>query len=216
MGELNPPRRSPLNRGSTLVTIALLAPISLLAAGDKPAAPQAAPSTSSGAQTWTVDDVHSTALFRVQHMGAGMFWGRFDGVTGTITTGTDAVAYDITIDTNSVSSGNEKLNGHLKSPDFFSVKEFPSMTFKSTKAVRGTDGMWDVSGDLTMHGVTKPITAKVEQTGRMKGRGGEAIGFEATFTVDRSQFGMNYGVEKGAIGKDVRVIVGLEATAVTK
>ena len=153
------------------------------------------------------------ALFRVQHMGAGMFWGRFDGVTGTITTGEGSVAFDVTIDTGSVSSGNDKLNGHLKSPDFFSVKEFPTMTFKSTRAVRGADGMWDVTGDLTMHGVTKPVTAKVEQTGRMKGRGGEAIGFEAIFTVDRSQFGMNYGVEKGAIGKDVRVIVGLEAQA---
>jgi polyisoprenoid-binding protein YceI len=196
-----------------LVTAALFAPIALLAANaPAPQAPAAsAPATAS--ETWTIDDVHSMALFRVQHMGAGMFWGRFDGVTGTITTGEGSVAFDVTIDTGSVSSGNDKLNGHLKSPDFFSVKEFPTMTFKSTKAVRGADGMWDVTGDLTMHGVTKPVTAKVEQTGRMKGRGGEAIGFEAIFTVDRSQFGMNYGVEKGAIGKDVRVIVGLEAQA---
>ena len=196
-----------------LVTAALFAPIALLAANaPAPQAPAAsAPATAS--ETWTIDDVHSMALFRVQHMGAGMFWGRFDGVTGTITTGEGSVAFDVTIDTGSVSSGNDKLNGHLKSPDFFSVKEFPTMTFKSTRAVRGADGMWDVTGDLTMHGVTKPVTAKVEQTGRMKGRGGEAIGFEAIFTVDRSQFGMNYGVEKGAIGKDVRVIVGLEAQA---
>ena len=194
-----------------LVTAALFAPIALLAANaPAPQAPAAsAPATAS--ETWTIDDVHSMALFRVQHMGAGMFWGRFDGVTGTITTGEGSIAFDVTIDTGSVSSGNDKLNGHLKSPDFFSVKEFPTMNFKSTKAVRGADGMWDVTGDLTMHGVTKPVTAKVEQTGRMKGRGGEAIGFEAIFTVDRSQFGMNYGVEKGAIGKDVRVIVGLEA-----
>ena len=200
-----------------VASLALLAPIALVAAGDKPAAPQAAPAAATGAsQTWTIDDVHSMALFRVHHMGAGMFWGRFDGVAGTVTTtgtGPDTLAFDVTIDIASISSGNDKLNGHLKSPDFFSMKEFPSMTFKSTKAVRGADGMWDVTGDLTMHGVTKSVNAKVEQTGRMKGRGGEAIGFEATFTVDRSQFGMNYGVEKGAIGKDVRVIVGLEAQA---
>jgi len=198
-----------------VVSLALIAPLSLIAAADKTATPQAAPAAAaSGAQTWTVDDVHSMALFRVQHMGAGMFWGRFDGVSGTVTTsGSDSIAFDISIDVASVSSGNDKLNGHLKSPDFFSVKEFPSMTFKSTKAVRDANGAWDVTGDLTMHGVTKSINAKVEQTGRMKGRGGEAIGFEATFTVDRSQFGMNYGVEKGAIGKDVRVIVGLEAQA---
>lgn len=200
-----------------VASLALLAPLALVAAGgDKTAAPQAAAPTAAGSQTWTVDDVHSMALFRVHHMGAGMFWGRFDGVSGSITTsgaGPDSLAFDITIDVASVSSGNDKLDGHLKSPDFFSVKEFPSMTFKSTKASRNADGMWEVAGDLTMHGVTKPVTAKVEQTGRMKGRGGEAIGFEATFTVDRSQFGMTYGVEKGAIGKDVRVIVGLEAQA---
>ena len=198
-----------------VTTLALIAPLTLIAAADKTTStPASAPAGGAQSQTWTVDDVHSMALFRVQHMGAGMFWGRFDGVTGTImTSGSDSIAFDITIDAGSVSSGNDKLNGHLKSPDFFSVKEFPSMTFKSSKAVRGADGMWDITGDLTMHGVTKPVTAKVEQTGRMKGRGGEAIGFEATFTVDRSQFGMNYGVEKGAIGKDVRVIVGLEAQA---
>lgn len=191
-----------------LVTTVLFAPAMLLASlGD--AAPAA--SAARASETWTVDDVHSMALFRVQHMGAGMFWGRFDGVSGTITTsGSDSLAFDITIDVASVSSGNDKLNGHLKSPDFFSVKEFPSMTFKSTKATRGADGMWDVTGDLTMHGVTKPVTAKVEMTGRASMRD-ERVGFEATFTVDRSQFGMDYGVGKG-IGKDVRVIVGLEAT----
>ena len=196
-----------------LATLAVAAPLALLAAGAP--GPQAA----SDARVWKVDDVHSMAMFRVQHNGAGMFWGRFDDVDGTVTTtgsGPDALAFDITIDANSVSSGNEKLNAHLKTPDFFSVKEFPVMTFKSTSSKRGSDGMWDVSGDLTMHGVTKPITAKVEVTGMSKSRGGDVAGFEATFTVDRSQFGMNYGVDKGGIGKDVRVIVGLEVGAASK
>jgi len=206
-----------------IASLIVATPLALLAAGS-PSAPQATPAAattpaSANARTWKVDDVHSMAMFRVQHMGAGMFWGRFDDVSGTVTTtgsGPDAIAFDISIDPASISSGNDKLNAHLKSPDFFSVKEFPTMTFKSTRAVRGADGMWDVTGDLTMHGVTKPVTAKVEQTGRAKGRGGDSAGFEATFTVDRSQFGMNYGVEKGAIGKDVRVIVGLEVGAESK
>jgi polyisoprenoid-binding protein YceI len=201
----------------------IAAPIALLAATPSPS-PQAAPAAASApaasnSRSWKVDDVHSMAMFRVQHMGAGMFWGRFDDVSGTVTTtgaGPDSLSFDISIDPASISSGNDKLNGHLKSPDFFSVKEFPSMTFKSTSAKRGADGMWDVTGDLTMHGVTKPITAKVEVTGMSKGRGGDVAGFEASFVVDRSQFGMNYGVEKGAIGKDVRVIVGLEVGAEAK
>jgi polyisoprenoid-binding protein YceI len=206
-----------------IASLIVATPLALLAAGS-PSAPQGTPAAATtpattNSRTWKVDDVHSMAMFRVQHMGAGMFWGRFDDVSGIVTTtgsGPDAIAFDITIDPASISSGNDKLNAHLKSPDFFSVKEFPSMTFKSTSAKRGADGMWDVTGDLTMHGVTKSITAKVEMTGMAKGRGGEAAGFEATFVVDRSQFGMNYGVEKGAIGKDVRVIVGLEVGAESK
>jgi polyisoprenoid-binding protein YceI len=76
--------------------------------------------------------------------------------------------------------------------------------------------MWDVAGDLTMHGVTKPIAAKVEMVGMSDGRRGKVAGFEATFTVDRSEFGMSYGVEQGGIGKDVRVIVGLEVNVASK
>mgnify|MGYP003350493615 CR=1 FL=1 len=199
-----------------LVATALLAPLTMLAASDDPkvATAQAA----AAAQTWNIDDTHSMALFRVQHMGAGMFWGRFNDVSGTISTsgaGPDSIAFDISIDVASVSSGNDKLDGHLKSPDFFSVKEFPKMTFKSTKATRGSDGMWDVTGDLTMHGVTKPVTAKVEMIGRSS-MGAERVGFEASFSINRSEFGMSYGVEKGAIGNSVRVVVGLEAMPPSK
>ena len=151
-----------------IASLVLLAPLSLLAA-KAPTTPARAPEAqAAAARTWKVDDVHSMALFRVQHMGAGMFWGRFDGVSGTVTTsGADSIAFDISIDVASVSSGNDKLNAHLKSPDFFSVKEFPSMTFKSTASKRGADGLWDVTGDLTMHGVTKSISAKVEVIGQI-------------------------------------------------
>ncbi len=153
-------------------------------------------------------------LFRVQHFGAGMFWGRFDGVTGSISTSGNpmqTLTMNVTIDTNSVSSANENLDGHLRSPDFFSVKEFPTMTFVSASAKKINGDMWEVTGDLTMHGVTKIITTNVEMTGQSESARGKKIGFETTFTIDRSQFGMTYGIEKNSIGKSVRIIVALEA-----
>ncbi|RLS46290.1 MAG: YceI family protein [Planctomycetota bacterium] len=163
---------------------------------------------------WKIDDTHSMGVFRVQHFGAGMFWGRFDGVTGTITTsGTpiENISFNVTIDTNSISSANKDLDGHLRSPDFFSVKEFPEMNFKSTSAKKLEGNMWEVAGTITIHGVTKPHTVQMELTGQSESARGKKIGFEAVFTIDRSEFGMTYGIEKNAIGKNVRIIVALEA-----
>lgn len=185
-------------------------------------APTVAPTTAQTTQNksaadatvWKIDDTHSMGLFRVQHSGAGMFWGRFDGVTGIITTSgipTGTLALDVSIDTNSVSSANKDLDGHLRSPDFFSVKEFPTMTFVSTSSKKLPGNMWEVSGNLTMHGVTKLITTNVEMTGQAESPRGKKIGFEAVFTIDRSEFGMSYGVEKNAIGNSVRITVALEA-----
>ena len=84
------------------------------------------------------------------------------------------------------------------------------MTFKSTKASPAGGSMWKVDGDLTLLGVTKPVTAMVEFTGASSARGKELIGFEAAFTIKRSDFGMTYGVEQGSIGDEVMVVVGLE------
>ena len=172
--------------------------------------------TSSAATAWKIDDTHSMGLFRVQHFGAGMFWGRFDGVTGTITTSgtpTETLALNVVIDTNSVSSANKDLDSHLRSPDFFSVKEFPEMSFVSTSAKKLEGNTWSVNGNFTLHGVTKPITVNIELSGQSESARGNRIGFEAVFTIDRSEFGMTYGIEKNAIGKSVRIIVALEATS---
>ena len=190
-----------------------------LAATAQDTKPAAATSTAAAgsATVFQVDDVHSTALFRVLHAGAGQFWGRFNDISGTFTLSDDPakLAFMIDVAIDSVDSGNDKLDGHLKSPDFFNSKEFPKMSFKSTGAKTAANGMFEVMGDLTMHGVTKPITAMVEITGQssMMGQRG---GAEAIFTVKRSEFGMNYGVEKGMIGDMVKVVVGLEGVVPTK
>lgn len=178
-------------------------------------APQSKPTPKSSAESggvYKIDDVHSSALFRVQHLGAGQFWGRFNAVSGSMTFGAagDPSAFDIEIKTDSVDTAEPKLDGHLKSPDFFNTKEFPNMSFKSKSISKKPDGTFEVAGDLSMHGVTKPISAAIEVTGIADMGMGARAGVEAIFTVKRSEFGMKYGVEKGTLGDAVRVVVNLE------
>lgn len=183
----------------------------------KPATPAtpAAPASpdKSGPVDCTVDATHSRALFRVHHLGASQFWGRFNAVAGTFnfTPGTaDGMKFDITIKTDSIDTGVEDLDKHLRSPDFFAAKDFPEMKFVSTSARKTGENMYDVTGTLTIRGTSKPITAKLEYTGMGTMRGQSRAGFEATFTVKRSEFGVSYGTDNGALGDDTRVVVCLE------
>ena len=174
----------------------------------------AAQESTTARESMSIDTTHSNAHFRVQHLGAGRFWGRFNDVDGAVswTPGsTNDLDFDISIDVESVDSGVDQLDRHLKSPDFFNAKEFPNMTFKSQSAKKMSDDTYEVKGNLTMHGVTKPITAMVEWLGSNETSKGKKVGFEATFKINRSDFGMNYGVEKGALGNEVDVIVAMEA-----
>jgi polyisoprenoid-binding protein YceI len=118
--------------------------------------------------------------------------------------------FDVSIATESVDTAEPKLDAHLKSPDFFNTKEFPAMTFKSESVSKKSDGTLEVTGSLSMHGVAKTITAALEVTGVADTGMGARAGIEAVFTVKRSDFGMKYGVEKGTLGDQVRVVVSLE------
>jgi len=181
--------------------------------GTAASAPAAKPAASTAIETFQVDAGHSVTLFRVKHMGAAFFWGRFDSIAGTIrsdSASANGLAFDLSIDINSINTASTQRDNHLKAPDFFSAKEFPTMTFKSTSAKKLDDNFYEVAGDLTMRGVTKPITARVEWTGTADMGMGRRIGFEAIFTVKRSDFGVSYGVDKGALGDDVRVVAALE------
>ena len=164
-------------------------------------------------ETWKIDPVHSSTLFRIQHAGAGRFWGRFNDVSGTVDWPRDNAAapgFDVTVAVESVDSGNANLDGHLKSPDFFNAREFETMTFTSTGGERVDDTHWKVTGELTLLGVTKPATAVIEFTGL---RGNPVLakaGWEAVFEINRSDFGMTWGVDRGALSDDVQIIVALE------
>ncbi|MFZ9691965.1 MAG: YceI family protein [Phycisphaerales bacterium] len=212
--------RSTLRR-STFLALAIAMPVAALAFAPRQSAPAtgskaaaAVPAEAAGA--YTVDGVHSNAHFKVQHLGAGMFWGRFDDVKGSMSYTPGAAGtleFDVQIPIAGIHSGNDNLDKHLLSPDFFNAKEFPEMTFKSSKAAPAEGGMWKVDGELTLLGVTKPVTAMVEFTGAANKGRGMRVGFEASFAINRSEFGMGYGVENGSLGDKVFVVVGLEGVA---
>ena len=153
------------------------------------------------------------ANFRVQHMGAGMFCGRFNEVTGTIETdesGKTAPKFNVQVQVESVDTGTDKLDRTLMGPNFFDAKEFPAITFTSIDAKSDGEGVWEVTGKLTMLGVTRPITAHVELMGAKGSPVMKKIGYEATFSIKRSDFGMKWGVANGALGDTVRLVIGLE------
>ncbi len=111
------------------------------------------------AANFEVDPVHSGITFKISHMGIGWVYGRFDSFTGSFSVDPNnaaASSFAVNIKADSIDSGNKKRDEHLASPDFFNVKQFPTIEFKSTAVTAGKDGL-GVTGDLTMHGVTKSI-----------------------------------------------------------
>ncbi len=166
------------------------------------------------ADTYEIDTAHSMILFRAKHNGISYNYGRFNEFTGKITMDADVskstVAFEVK--TASVDTANKKRDQHLRSSDFFSAKQFPVITFKSTKVSmkEAEEDILEVTGDFELLGVKKSITVDVKITGRGKGRGGESlIGFESVFTVKRSDFGMTYGA--GTVSDDIRLTVSIEA-----
>ncbi len=203
----------PVLRRPMLVALAIALPAAALALAPRSSAPSVSPIPEKAVGTYKIDRVHSSCQFRVEHLAASRFWGRFDDVLGTMTVSPGSLEFDVRIPIGSVHSGDGKLDNHLKGPDFFNMKEFPEMTFKSTKATPVEGNIWKVEGEITLLGVTKPITAMVEWIGYSEPYGKRLIGFEARFTVTRSDFGMSYQVDEGGLGDDVEIIVGLEGLA---
>lgn len=166
------------------------------------------------AADYSVDDDHTFALFRVQHMGAGFTWGRFDAIGGEVAydpANTAANKVSLTIQAASISVGVPKMEEHLKSNDFFDVKQFPTLTFVSKAFAKKGEGQYEVAGDLTIHGVTKAVTVPVTRTGISTHAFSKKplVGFETVFEINRNDFGIKYG--PGVVGDTVRVTLALEA-----
>jgi len=116
------------------------------------------------ADTYTIDPNHTFPSFEVTHLGWSTFRGRFDKTSGTVTLdmAKKTGSADISIDVASISTGVDKLNEHLRTPDFFDAAKFPTITFKSSTFKFEGDKLASITGDLTMHGVTKPVTLTVD------------------------------------------------------
>ena len=168
------------------------------------------------AETYTIDQVHSSVGFTIRHL-VGRTSGSFADFSGTISYDEAAPAATSiagTVNIGSLDTGNEKRDGHLKSPDFFDATKYPTMGFVSTSVKSAKAGMLQVSGDLTLHGVTKKMEFPVEVLGvGMNPMSNKPVaGFSADFVIKRSDFGVNNWVDQaGVLGDEVKVSLLIEA-----
>ncbi len=173
------------------------------------------------AGTWSIDPVHSEVSFVVRHMMVSKVRGRFDKFDGTITTATDPQrsSVEATVDLSSVNTGNDTRDNHIRSADFFHVEQHPTMTFSST-GIRSDGEDFLLDGDLTLRGVTRPVTFRLEVNGfGPDPYGGTRAGFSATAEINRNEWGVSYnGPIPGAGATGVvlsdKVTINLEIEAV--
>lgn len=172
----------------------------------------AAGMSSAFAGTYQIDPVHTTVIYRIKHLSSSYSYGRFDGPTGSFEydpAAPERSTFELTLNVDTINSGNEARDKHLKSPDFFNAKQFPTITFKSSSVKKVADDKLEVTGDVTLHGVTKSVTVPLDIVGTAKGMQGETrTGFEGVIEVKRSDFGMT-GLAQ-AVGDDVRLIISIE------
>jgi polyisoprenoid-binding protein YceI len=166
-------------------------------------------------ETYTIDPVHSSVAFSVRHF-LTKVPGRFTQFSGTIVVDRDNLensTVNATIDVGSVDTDNDKRNAHLKSPDFFDAAKFATITFASKSWKKTGDNTFDVTGDLTIHGVTKEIVLKVDLIGFGPGmQGAQLSGWDASVTLNRQDFGVNGPAMLGkALGSEVGVSITVEA-----
>ena len=165
------------------------------------------------ADNYKIDSEHATVIFRVSHFNIGNAYGRFNDPTGTVSydsSDPSKTAFTFEVKTENVDTHNEKRDAHLRSPDFFNAREFPVISFKSTGVKPGGDNKFEVTGDLTMHGVTKPITFNITKTGEADTKqAGYRTAWEADVNLKRSDWGMKGMI--GPIGDEVHLNISFEA-----
>jgi polyisoprenoid-binding protein YceI len=166
----------------------------------------------SAQSTWTADKAHSKIGFTVTHLLISEVDGNFDEFEISATAGDSFMdpSFEVSINTASVDTDNERRDGHLKSADFFDVEAHPTMTFKTTSVEKTGDNTFKLMGDLTMHGVTKPVTLEGKVNGVITDERSQKLkaGLKLTGTLDRTEFGV--GEASAAIGSEIDLTINLE------
>jgi polyisoprenoid-binding protein YceI len=169
--------------------------------------------------TWKLDPAHSSAEFKVKHMMISNVKGTFTGLSGTLQldeTDRTHSSVEASIDVNTINTGDPQRDGHLKSADFFDAEKFPAMTFKSTNIDSTGGGNYEVTGELTIHGVTKPVTLSVEDVSEPSKDpwGNHRIGLSGSTKINRKDFGVSYNsaLETGGVlvGEDVMITLDVQ------
>jgi polyisoprenoid-binding protein YceI len=195
--------------GHSLAKLTLAATLAAILAVSSPAANT----------TWQIDPAHTAAGFSVKHMMIATVRGQFKGVTGTVNWDDQDISnsvVDVTIDANTVDTGEPKRDADLKSANFFDVAHYPTITFKSTKIERISAAKMKVAGNLTIHGITKPVVLDVEgPSGAIKDPYGKTrVALNATTTVNRMDYGVKWNAKMDGggivVGDDVNINIDLE------
>ncbi len=175
------------------------------------------------ASEWTIDPAHSSATFSVKHLMVSTVRGGFRDVKGTLVLDEQDITrskVDVTLDARTIDTGIEKRDEHLRSADFFDVEKFPTITFTSTRVAPAAGGALKVTGNLTMHGVTKPVVLSVEPlSGTIQDPHGRTVrGASATALIDRRDWGLtwNAALEAGgvAVAHEVKLALDVELAQV--
>lgn len=171
---------------------------------------------------WEIDPKHSEATFSVKHMMFTTVRGHFRVLSGHLHIDEqhpESSWVDAQVDTTSVDTRDEGRDGHLRSPDFFDAEHYPTLNFKSTKVEHIEDNEYNVTGDLTMRGVTKPVTFKAEYAGLGKDPWGQPrVGLSAKTQVNRKDWGLNWNqaLESGGVLVSEKVNIEIDLSAINK
>lgn len=186
---------------ASVAVAAFVLPMNFLAAQD----------SGSRNETYKVDPVHTSVIFRIKHLDTAYFYGRFDETMGEFTFSDDAgkMSFDVTVNAASINTHNTKRDDHLKSKDFFAVGQHGLITFKSKSVKKVGDHKYEAVGELSLLGKSRPMTVTLEKTGENKDPwGGYRMGWHTTFDIKRSDFGMDYMMN--GLSDEVQLMVAIE------